>query len=52
VRARILIEHGIKTIEDLAKTPKKRLATLPTFGPKIAEEIYKQLVEMGYNPPL
>jgi helicase len=50
VRARILIDHGIKSLEDLAKTPKKRLMTLPTFGPRIVEEIYKQLREMGYNP--
>jgi helicase len=50
VRARILIENGIKTLEDLAKTPRKKLSTLPTFGPRIAEEIQKQLRELGYKP--
>ncbi|MEM0246858.1 MAG: DEAD/DEAH box helicase [Desulfurococcaceae archaeon] len=50
VRARILIEHGIKTLEDLAKTPKKKLMSLPSFGPKVAEEVYKQLHELGYSP--
>jgi helicase len=47
-RARILIEHGIKSLKDLAKTPRRKLLTLPTFGPKIVEEIYTQLKEMGY----
>lgn len=49
VRARILIEHGIRTLEDLARVPKEKLAGLPLFGPKVAEEIYNQLREMGYN---
>lgn len=49
VRARILIENGIKTIQDLAKTPSKRLLSLPTFGPRIVEDIKKQLVEIGYE---
>lgn len=49
VRARILIEHGIKTLEDLARTPRRRILTLPYFGSKIVDEIYKQLEEMGYK---
>ncbi|MEM1596859.1 MAG: DEAD/DEAH box helicase [Desulfurococcaceae archaeon] len=49
VRARLLIEHGIKSLEDLAKIPKKRLAMIPTFGQKIAEEIHRQLKELGFN---
>ncbi|MEM2025918.1 MAG: helix-hairpin-helix domain-containing protein, partial [Desulfurococcaceae archaeon] len=49
VRARILIEHGIKTLEDLAKVPKKRIASLPLFGPKIADEVRIQLRELGYS---
>ncbi|MEM1741169.1 MAG: helix-hairpin-helix domain-containing protein, partial [Desulfurococcaceae archaeon] len=49
VRARLLIEHGIKSLDDLAKIPKKRLAMIPTFGPRIAEEIHRQLKELGFN---
>lgn len=49
VRARLLIEHGVKSLEDLAKVPKRRLAMIPTFGPRIAEEIHKQLKELGFN---
>jgi helicase len=48
-RARILIEHGIKTLSDLAKTPRRRLQNLPTFGPKVVDEIYSQLRERGYR---
>jgi len=47
-RARILIQHGIKTLKDLARTPRRELLALPTFGPKIVEEIYTQLRERGY----
>ncbi|MEM4535522.1 MAG: DEAD/DEAH box helicase [Desulfurococcaceae archaeon] len=50
VRARILIEQGIKTLEDLAKTPRRKLLSLPSFGPRVVEEIFKQLEEMGYKP--
>ena len=49
VRARVLIERGIKSLEDLAKTPKSKLASLPLFGPKIVEEIHRQLRELGYS---
>lgn len=51
VRARVLVEHGIKTVEDLAKTPRRKLLSLPYFGLKVVEEIYKQLEEMGFKPP-
>jgi helicase len=47
-RARILIQHGIKTLRDLAKTPRKKLLSLPTFGPRVVDEIYAQLKERGY----
>jgi helicase len=50
VRARLLIENGIRTLEELAKTPRKRIATIPTFGPRIADEIHRQLKELGFNP--
>jgi helicase len=48
-RARILIKHGIKTLSDLAKTPRRKLQTLPAFGPKVVDEIYSQLRERGYR---
>jgi helicase len=47
-RARILIQHGIKTLRDLAKTPREKLLSLPTFGPRVVDEIYAQLKERGY----
>jgi len=39
VRARILINAGIKTVEDLLHTPKSKLISLPYFGEHIVEEI-------------
>lgn len=47
VRARILIQHGIRSLRDLANTPPSKIAELPTFGPKVVEAIYEQLREMG-----
>lgn len=47
VRARVLIRNGIRTLRDLANTPPSKIAGLPTFGPKIVEEIYEQLRQMG-----
>lgn len=48
VRARILIEHGIDSLEKLAKTPSSFLETLPSFGPVVVKRIKEQLREMGY----
>ncbi len=47
VRARTLIKHGIKSLEDLAKTPPSRIESLPGFGPRIVKSIYEQLKSMG-----
>ncbi len=43
VRARTLISHGIRTLEDLAKTPPSVIEKLPGFGPRIVKSIYEQL---------
>ncbi len=43
VRARTLINHGIRTLKDLAKTPPSVLEKLPGFGPRIVKSIYEQL---------
>ncbi len=43
VRARTLINHGIRTLKDLAKTPPSVLEKLPGFGPRIVRLIYEQL---------
>ncbi len=48
VRARTLISHGIRSLEDLAKTPPQKLEKLPGFGSKLVENIREQLKEMGY----
>ena len=42
VRARILANMGIKTIQDLLKVPEKKLAELPTFGEKVAKTIIEE----------
>lgn len=42
VRARILANMGIKTIQDLLNIPEKRLAELPTFGEKTAKMIIEE----------
>jgi len=52
VRARILINSGIRSLEDLAKTPRSKLLSLPGFGPKIVDSIKKQLIELGYKVAL
>ncbi len=43
VRARTLISRGIRTLEDLAKTPPSVIEKLPGFGPRIVKSIYEQL---------
>ncbi|MEM1616687.1 MAG: DEAD/DEAH box helicase [Desulfurococcus sp.] len=49
VRARILIQHGVKSLRDLAEIPLSKIASLPKFGPRIAEEIDRQLRDLGYK---
>ncbi|RLG81110.1 MAG: DEAD/DEAH box helicase [Thermoprotei archaeon] len=48
IRARVLISHGIKNLEDLAHTPIHVLEKLPGFGSKLARSIKEQLRELGY----
>lgn len=46
VRARILLESGFRTLEDLAKADPSRLARLPTFGEKLAYDLIAQAKEL------
>jgi len=46
VRARILLNHGIRGLEDLAKTPDHVIENLPGFGPRIVKSIREQLKNM------
>ena len=46
VRARILFNHGYRTIQDLAKADIKDLAKIPTIGKRIARYL-KDIVEKG-----
>jgi len=43
VRARILYNSGLKTIEDLKHAPLEKLTSLPLIGPKIAKKIKEQI---------
>ncbi|MEM3134844.1 MAG: helix-hairpin-helix domain-containing protein, partial [Candidatus Bathyarchaeia archaeon] len=43
VRARILYNAGLKTIEDLRRAPVSKLMELPLIGPKIAKRIKEQV---------
>jgi helicase len=43
VRARILYDAGMKTIEDLKRTPIKRLISVPLIGLKLAKKIKDQV---------
>jgi helicase len=43
VRARILYNAGLKTIEDLKKAPMERLTSLPLIGLKLAKKIKDQV---------
>jgi len=43
VRARILHNAGLKTMDDLKKVPLEKLTTLPLIGPKIAKKIKDQV---------
>lgn len=46
VRARILINNGIRSVEDLVKTPENKLLSLPSFGPAIVKKIKEQAREL------
>jgi helicase len=46
VRARALSNSGFRKIEDLKGVSQKRLAAIPTIGPKIAENIVGQVEKM------
>jgi len=43
VRARILHNAGLKTLDDLKKTPMEQLTSLPLIGPKLAKKIKDQV---------
>ncbi len=43
VRARILYNAGLKTIDDLRKTPVEKLTSLPMIGSKLAKRIKDQV---------
>ncbi len=49
VRARILINAGIRTIEDLLRTPRSKLIALPYFGEKIVEQIIEEAKRIVYG---
>jgi helicase len=42
VRARILYDHGIKTVEELASTDPSKIANLKSFGPKVASNVVEE----------
>jgi helicase len=43
VRARVLYNSGLKTIEDMKKVPLGKLTSLPLIGPKLAKKIKEQV---------
>lgn len=43
VRARILYNAGLKTLDDLKKAPIEQLTSLPLIGPKLAKKIKDQV---------
>jgi len=43
VRARILFNSGLKTVEDLKTAPIEKLTSLPLIGPKVAKKIKEQV---------
>jgi len=43
VRARVLYNSGLKTIEDIKKVPLGKLTSLPLIGPKLAKKIKEQI---------
>ncbi|MEM4624887.1 MAG: DEAD/DEAH box helicase [Thermosphaera sp.] len=49
VRARILIENGVRSIKDLAETPSNKLESLPRFGERVVRSIKEWLRKRGYE---
>jgi len=43
VRARVLYNSGLKTIDDIKKVPLGKLTSLPLIGPKLAKKIKEQI---------
>jgi len=43
VRARILYNSGLKTVEDLKHAPVENLTKLPLIGPRLARRIKEQV---------
>lgn len=50
VRARILFENGFRKLEEVANADPRRLANLPTFGEKIANDIINQAKALITSP--
>lgn len=50
VRARVLHDRGLRTLDDLRRADPDHLARLPTFGPALAQSIMKQLGREGESP--
>lgn len=48
-RARVLINAGIRSVEDLASSPVSRIAKLPLFGEKIARQVIESARELMYR---
>ena len=43
MRARILFNSGLRTLQDLKRVPLERLVSLPLIGPKLAKKIKEQV---------
>jgi len=43
IRARLLFNSGLKTVEDIKKVPLEKLTSLPLIGPKLAKKIKEQI---------
>ncbi len=50
VRARVLHDRGLQTLDDLRRADPDHLARLPTFGPALAQSIMKQLGREAEGP--
>ncbi|QUC64295.1 DEAD/DEAH box helicase [Nitrosopumilus sp. K4] len=48
VRARVLFKHGVKTLDDLAKIPVKKLAEIDKIGSTLADNIKTELRKVRY----
>ncbi len=47
VRARVLYNHGIKTVKELASADPTKLASLRSFGPKVAREVIEEAKKLA-----